>query len=693
MSMRSKRNSCVLSLLVLTLGSTVFATNNVVFPDPTGDASTRLESVGRFNTAGLGNNPPVGRLSTELLTVINNRVYISQNQQCFGDSRPSIPSGNPIIPGVLVIDGSKTQGALPLAGYLPSSAIDPIANPRPEWNNTSAGAINSAHLNSGDILVVGIDGNTCRPITTGGGLNGFQLWNVSNPDPSKAKLLSFTQVFDVNPILAANTGSVGEVIGRPVLFSKGKKDYLALTAGTLGILKIYDITDPKNPNLITTWGSESLQFPGVDASAVNSTSTPSLTDVTNFINTLPPYLAFGFNDRGAFPSNGGLDVNIIDKDTLSLGLNNSGIVLLDISKLPKIKVISILKDLNDASRAKNVGGGFSVSNSNGKLLVEDALSNPAFIKMKFKNDPNFVVLVSEFGFTPKIAASPYNGVLDSDYIVYVGNACNADASSIPTANSIAPSSSSKLAAFIRGSCTFQEKINNITAKGYVGGIMINLYANGEFSAGAAGTSATIPAVGISYYSGLTMFGLQSAFPVPPLFLNYTSPYPALPTSCAGNPAPCGTLATTGVTINSGLIKATGLRIWDIKKPKNPELLSTVDTYCSQNISDSSCQVLNTSHGAFQSAFIDNNTLAVSWANDGVLLIDLKDPSNPKQLAKWRPSGALFEAQNGGLPLSSAQLIFDKPSGCFFVADINGGLYVLDDSRQGPRCKLLQKNRD
>lgn len=686
----NKRISYLLSLFVFSVGSTVFATNNVVFTNPTGDAATRLHDVGRFNTMGLGNTPPVGRLSTELMTVINNRVYISPSQQCFGDSRPAIPSGNPIIPGVIVLDGSKPQGALPLSGYLPWSAINPVTNPMPQWQKSSMGSVNSAHLNSGDILIVGIDGNVCRPIN-GGGINGFELWNVSNPDPAKAKFLSFTQVFDVNPLLQINTGPVGEVIGRPILFSQGKKDYLAFTAGVLGNLKIYDISDPTNPNLIATWGNESIQFPGVDPSTATPTSSPSLDDFTNFINTLPPYLAFGFDVRGAFPGNGGVDVNLIDKKTLTLGMANSGVAVLDVSKLPKIKLVSIIKDLTDADRAKNVGGAFSVANPSSKLLVEVAGSPPAFIKMKFKANPSYVVLVSEFGFTPKIANAPYNGVLDSDYIVYVGNACNANVGSIFPANSIVPTSTPKLAAFIRGSCTFQEKINNITAKGYIGGIMINLYTNGEASAGAAGTSATIPAVGISYYSGLTLFGLQGSLPVPPLFKNYTLVYPALPTNCAGNPTPCNTLATTGVTINSGFIKSSGLRIWDIKNITQPKLLSTVDTYCSANISDASCQSLNTTHSSFQPIFLDDNTFAVSWFNDGVLMIDVKNPSNPRLLAKWQPSGAAFEAQNGGLPLASGQLIFDKPSGCLFVADLNGGLYVLDDTRRGPHCKLLRKN--
>ncbi len=686
----NKRIPYLLSVLALSVVSTVSGVNNVVFTNPTGDAATRLENVGRFNTTGLGNTPPVGRLSTELMTVINNKVYLSPSQLCFGDSRPAIPSGNPIIPGVLVIDGSNTRGNLPLAGYLPWSAIDPIANPMPQWQTSSMGAINSAHLNSGDVLVVGIDGDVCRPIN-GGGINGFELWDVSNPNPAKAKLLSFTQVFDVNSLLISNTGPNGEVIGHPIMFSQGKKDYLALTAGNLGRLKIYDITNPQNPNLIATWGSESLQFPGVDPSLANSTSTPSIDDFTNFINTLPPYLAFGFNVRGAFPGNAATDVNLIDKNTLSIGMANSGVAILDVSKLPKIKLISILKDLNDADRAKNVGGGFSVANANSKLLVEDAGSPPAFIKMNFKNNPNYVVLVSEFGFTPRIANAPYNGVLDSDYIVYVGNACTANAASMPVANLVAPTSQPKLAAFIRGACTFQEKMDNITAKGYIGGIMVNLYSNGEVSAGAAGTSATIPAVGISYYSGLTLFGLQGSFPVPPLFKNYTQVYPALPTSCAGNPTPCGTLATTGVTVNSGFIKATGLRVWDIKNITQPGLLSTIDTFCSANIADPSCQIPNTAFAAFEPVFLDSDTIAVSWETDGVLLIDLKNPRNPKQLAKWHPSDPAFEAQNGGAPLFSAQLIYDKPSGCLFVADVRGGLYVLDDAQKGPKCKLLRKN--
>jgi hypothetical protein len=165
----------------------------------------------------------------------------------------------------------------------------------------------------------------------------------------------------------------------------------------------------------------------------------------------------------------------------------------------------------------------------------------------------------------------------------------------------------------------------------------------------------------------------------------------LPNNCAGNPYPCGVLANTGIVASSGFIKSSHFRVWDIKNADKeaPVLVSTIDTNCTNRPGDIVCQGAGTAYRASYPQFVDNNTLVASWFSGGISLIDLSNPATPTELARWNPEiDPAFVAQNSGAPQAAFVIEYDKASGCYFVLDQNGGLYVLDDLLSGPRCNKV-----
>ena len=69
------------------------------------------------------------------------------------------------------------------------------------------------------------------------------------------------------------------------------------------------------------------------------------------------------------------------------------------------------------------------------------------------------------------------------------------------------------------------------------------------------------------------------------------------------------------------------------------------------------------------------TLAfLSWYGNGVLVLDISDPRNPFEVARFNPVGPDFEASNGGIQ-DVWGIFFDKGRG--FASDRNGGLYIFN----------------
>ncbi|OGP72709.1 MAG: hypothetical protein A2V86_12100 [Deltaproteobacteria bacterium RBG_16_49_23] len=116
----------------------------------------------------------------------------------------------------------------------------------------------------------------------------------------------------------------------------------------------------------------------------------------------------------------------------------------------------------------------------------------------------------------------------------------------------------------------------------------------------------------------------------------------------------------------------GVRIWDFRDPLQPILLSTFETFCSANPGDTSCDP----RGVYSvhNVMVKGTLAFLSWYGNGVLVLDISDPRNPFEVARFNPVGPDFEASNGGIQ-DVWGIFFDKGRG--FASDRNGGLYIFN----------------
>ena len=113
-----------------------------------------------------------------------------------------------------------------------------------------------AAMNSGDILVH--SNESC-----GGGLGGFEIYNVDDP-VNPVHQMSVTSNEDdggINtiPPLFFAPGALDDVgVHNVFLFTQGSYDYVAVVAGgVFDNFRIYDITNPGSPTLVGGWGLKS----------------------------------------------------------------------------------------------------------------------------------------------------------------------------------------------------------------------------------------------------------------------------------------------------------------------------------------------------------------------------------------------------------------------------------------------------
>jgi hypothetical protein len=121
---------------------------------------------------------------------------------------------------------------------------------------------------------------------------------------------------------------------------------------------------------------------------------------------------------------------------------------------------------------------------------------------------------------------------------------------------------------------------------------------------------------------------------------------------------------------------SGLRIWDYTDPANPVLASTFNTTCSASTAPSSECASNGTYSVHnvQVETRGNKTYAyVSWYWDGMLVLDVTDPYNPVEVARYLdPTGP-----NNGLANDFWGVFVDGPeSPWIYGADRNGGLYTF-----------------
>jgi hypothetical protein len=124
---------------------------------------------------------------------------------------------------------------------------------------------------------------------------------------------------------------------------------------------------------------------------------------------------------------------------------------------------------------------------------------------------------------------------------------------------------------------------------------------------------------------------------------------------------------------------SGMRIWDYSDPSNPVLASTFNTACSASLAPGgACDPAGTysAHNVIVET-LGNKVLAyISWYSDGVLILDISDPYNPVEVARYVGS------TEAGDPNDFWGIYKEPNSPWIYGGDRNGGLYILKATGAG-----------
>ena len=476
-----------------------------------------------------------------------------------------------------------------------------------------------AAMNGGAILVH--SNERCK----GSGAGGFEVYNMD--DPLEPIHLAHVQTNIINKTLKQDSDNQDRGVHNLYLFSRDGRDYVAAQVYTfLGNFQIFDITDPENVQLVSSFGPEQLEWPQVDW--------VTETDEALF-NEAKDYLSDGFGQS----ANRYLHDHYVTDDGLTAYLAHwdAGLIRLDLSDLSSPKVVSVA--LEPLSEDGEVNSHSVWPTADGTVVVEgeedfDPYSTTLRTAKRTFSSVEGPIL------TP-IATLP--GETLTGPTVYVGQGCEG----MPQATA------GQLALIQRGGCTFSFKTTLARQSGYAGVVVFNSADQGEALVEMGGdTSAGLPGVFVGHSAGLEVAGVNSAS--------------ELEVGASGQE----------VTVGASASGWSGLRLWDYSDPANPVLASTFNTQCSAYPDHESCDEagIYSSHNLI----VDGDRAYVSWYAEGVLIIDISDPYNPVELARFHGADEAFEAGNGGIQdVWGIHKVIGEPF--IYASDRNGGLYVLKDN--------------
>ncbi len=506
-------------------------------------------------------------------------------------------------------------------------------------------------MNSGDILVM--SNESC-----GGGNGGFEIWDVDDPE-NPVKLASVvideSDLNTISPLFFA-PGALDEVgVHNLWLFTQGDRDYVsAVSEGAFDNFRIYDITDPTSPVLMSGWGAEEL-VPGLPV-GVSDYSDLVLgdTDPTGSI-TLNALLDL-FSGFGSSQNKFLHDVTISADGTMAYLANwDAGLVLLDISDVTDPQLVSVAIDPVNGSLDGEVNSHAVWPNEDGSIVVEGEEDfDETDIALTIGGDELKLAEMSNND-TSVASVIPLSGE-----VVFVGQGCDTFDYMVPGIDEppffedpYLADATGKIAVIRRGGCSFFSKVMRAAEEGAIAAIIADNTPGGTAAPGsftANGATGGIPAMTMSTVDGDLIESLGSAE------------------------------GTLGLTFESW----AGLRIWDYSDPANPRLASTFNTVCSADAGDPSCDPAGTySVHNLQVETRGNKTFAyVSWYSDGMLVLDVSDPDNPVEVARFFDNSQEFIEANGGQPHDYWGVYKLENSPYIFGSDRNGGLDIFKEKGSG-----------
>ncbi len=499
--------------------------------------------------------------------------------------------------------------------------------PSPTGSRTND--VRVAAMGSGDILVH--SNESCD-----GGPGGFEVYNVD--DPENPVLLSSVRIDELNPISDALFGGLTDVgVHNLWLFTQGSSDYVAVTSeGAFDNFRIYDITDPTAPSLTSAWGAEELFDPGVGDEMV---------DVNRVLAAALDLLS-GF---GASQNKFLHDVTIsTDGSRAYLANWDAGLVLLDISNPSSPTPVSVAIDPVNGSLDGEVNSHSVWPSEDGSIVVE---GEEDFSAWEATIPPGNVTFGDGNPIPGVMAATSAGDAFENSQ---TGNAGFITASSVQV-------DSGPLEGSVFAANEFSGNNFPLGEGSYAGDfVWIGRACNGD-----AILNAVMPGDIAVVRRGACTFAEKSV-----------------------NAFDQGAGAIVVTNNNPTSTPWSGLRIWDYSDPTNPVLASIFDTECSASTAPSeNCDARGTysSHNVYVETSGNKVKAYISWYSDGVVVLDVTDPYNPIETARYHRAGAEFEKENGGI--QDIWGIYKEPnSPWLYASDRNGGLYILKEYGSGSAKK-------
>ena len=499
-----------------------------------------------------------------------------------------------------------------------SDPTDPVkVSSTLERTGTSMEDMQAIEIDGRDVLAIGLQ--ACFGVP-GENLRGLELYDIT--DPAEPTFLSFFEVGAGVPghpgvhefdLTKSPDGRTLALLAVPFLeaFSASPP---AFDDGQGDVL-ILDISDPTNPALLADWGV--LQEPS---------------------------LGLGFYLSTAQGENAQVFAHSVRANTNGtrayVSYWDAGFIILDIRD-PASPIFIGHTEYPPAAE----GNAHSVVEARGGniLVGADEDFSPFALTFEVTAPPAIAgnYPAAEALFTPPIAEVPMHGEL-----VHVGRGCPPGTPGIDAdGDPYLADPSGAIALIERGACRFDNKVAWAQVNGAVGVVVYDdrpglIVMGGENPvAGGAdivvGTVITIPALSIEQSTGSAIV------------------------------AQLGSDETVTIDAGAEFVGWGFLRLFDVGDPANPV---EIGTFATENALDP--DVAADGIWSVHNPEVRGNTLYVSWYQDGVRVIDISQPSQPREIGYWIGAGAPEDAP----PVDIWSVV---PHGNLLLAsDRNHGLYIL-----------------